>query len=52
MNDAMARVYKNVIYFSKQNWRSDDFGLRNPVIGKYFSRNLWPLSIVERVFYK
>ena len=32
----MAQVNKNVI-FSKQDWHSDDFGLRNPVIHKRLS---------------
>ena len=50
MNNPMAQVYKNVIYFSKQYWHCDAFGLIvwSPIIQKKNSRNVLPLSIVER----
>ena len=32
-------------HFSKQDWHSDDFGLRSSVIQKHFSGNALPLSL-------
>ena len=34
MNNPVAQVYKRS--FSKQDWHSDDFGLRSPVMQKTF----------------
>ena len=44
----MAQVYKKHP-FSKQEWPSDEFGLRRPVIQKHFSGNVLPLYILEKV---
>ena len=34
MNNAMAKIYKKSVIFSKHDWFSDDLGVRNPVIQK------------------